>query len=181
MRWVYFARVVGTDGPIKIGCSSGPEGRCRQLGFDLATKIELLAEAPGDLHLERNLHLKFAPHRASAPTRNGWEKAIPGATEWFAPVHEILELIAVARETGKIDLPMEECRERAIAARYKGGETLEQIGSSYGITRERVRQILHSLGIPRRSAAERAYVQMLARRERMRAWEEAYAARRAAA
>jgi hypothetical protein len=170
-RFIYFARVAGSEGPIKIGCSSCPLGRCKQLGFDLAVRIDLIASAPGDHLLERNLHLKFADHKAPAPSRTGRSKPIPGATEWFAPVPELLSLIETASRTGRIELSIEDCRERAIAARYKAGETLQQISESYGITRERVRQILASIGIERRSPAERAYMARLERQRRFAEWQ----------
>jgi hypothetical protein len=181
MSEVYFARIAGTEGPIKIGCSSYPNGRCKQLACDLAAKIEVIASAPGNFVLERNLHLKFAEHRVEGPTREGRKKPAPGASEWFAPCPELLGLIDAVKRTGKIELSLEECRERAIAARYKGGESLQQIGQSYGITRERVRQILDSIGVPRRSAAERSYLLKLEREAKWRAWEERRAAWKAVA
>lgn len=147
MRYVYFARIVGTAGPIKIGCSTAPRGRCRQLGFDLAEEIELLASVPGDHTLERNLHLKFAKHRAPGPRRVGCVKPVGGSSEWFAPVPAILGLIETARNEGSITLPREDCRERIFADRYLAGETLKQIGDSCGLTRERVRQILRKAGV----------------------------------
>lgn len=168
-RYVYFARVIGTDGPIKIGCSSCPGARCDQLASDVGAPIEVIAEAPGDYLLERNLHLKFAAHRADGPTRPN-RPNVPGSTEWFEAVPGLLRLIDATKTTGKIVLPLEQCRERVIAARYKAGETLQQIGDSLGITRERVRQILNSVGVPRRSAAERAYIASLARRARWEAY-----------
>lgn len=167
-RRVYFARVAGTDSPIKVGCSASPNERCKQLGFDLSAKVEVIAHVPGDLWLERNLHLKLARFRVQGPTRDG--KAVAGKNEWFSVCPELTALIRQAIETGAIVLPMSECRERAIAARYKAGETLQQIGASYGITRERVRQILSSVGVQRRSAAERAYTDLLARQARREAW-----------
>ena len=39
-------------------------------------------------------------------------------------------------------------RAQEMQARYLGGETLQQIGDSYGITRERVRQILRKFNVP---------------------------------
>lgn len=172
MKQVYFARVSGTDGPIKIGCSSWPKARCKQLGFDIAADVEVLATAPGDYVLERNLHLKFAAERVEGPTRADRSAPIAGSSEWFAPAPEILAMIAQVALTGKAVLALEDCRERVMAARYKAGETLKQIGDSFGITRERVRQILHSVGVERRSATERAYVLALSRRRRWAEWEQ---------
>lgn len=41
-------------------------------------------------------------------------------------------------------------RNARIVRRYQDGETMEAIGGDYGITRERVRQILERAGVPRR-------------------------------
>lgn len=35
---IYFAREAGTVGPIKIGCSCGPEARLKQIEFDYRIK-----------------------------------------------------------------------------------------------------------------------------------------------
>lgn len=170
-RFIYFARVAGESGPIKIGCSAWPKSRCKQLGFDVSATIEIIATAPGDYLLERNLHLKFAVHNVAGPSRADRDKPAAGASEWFAPAPELLALIDTVTATGRIELRLEECRERAIAARYKSGETLQQLGDAYGITRERVRQILHSIGVERRSATERAYLASLERRRRFAEWQ----------
>lgn len=147
MKRVYFARVTGTLGPIKIGCSSYPKGRCKQLACDLAAKVEIIAEVTGDYTLERNLHLKFAESRADAPKRMG-RPNIPGKSEWFHAVPELLRIIESAKSRGTVDLPIEERREWIFARRYLAGETLEEIATDYGITRERVRQVLRKIGVP---------------------------------
>ena len=41
-------------------------------------------------------------------------------------------------------------RDQAMADQYMAGATLEQVGAGYGLTRERVRQILERLGVQRR-------------------------------
>lgn len=47
------------------------------------------------------------------------------------------------RKEGVIDI----ARAEAFAARYRGGATLEAIGKEYGLTRERVRQVLRAFGV----------------------------------
>jgi transposase len=41
-----------------------------------------------------------------------------------------------------------EQRQRVFAERYLAGETLQQIADDYGLTRERVRQVLRRIGVP---------------------------------
>lgn len=43
---------------------------------------------------------------------------------------------------------LDDARAADMRARYQSGETLQAIGDSYGITRERVRQILRKTGVP---------------------------------
>jgi hypothetical protein len=54
-----------------------------------------------------------------------------------------------------VALQAAERREVIIAARYRAGETLQEISADYGITRERVRQILVSLNVRRRPQGAR--------------------------
>lgn len=62
------------------------------------------------------------------------------------------------------DMTREE-RDAAMVARYAAGETLDAIGQSFGITRERVRQIIAKVG---GASAEES------RRKRLAAREETY-------
>ena len=52
--------------------------------------------------------------------------------------------------SGPSKSPRDTEREKAICRAYVEGKTLEQVGNNYGITRERVRQILSRCQIPRR-------------------------------
>ena len=170
-RLVYFARRTDGTGPIKIGCSACPAGRVKQLGFDHADTFELLATAKGNIDTERWLHRRFAAHRAEAPRRDDKDGPIAGATEWFEPVAELLDMIAGV-DAGAIDLPARDDRDEAIERRYRAGETLHEIGQSFDLTRERVRQILEAMGVKRRTKVEAARVRQrrywAARAERSR-------------
>ncbi|GAA0415393.1 hypothetical protein GCM10008934_02930 [Virgibacillus salarius] len=42
-------------------------------------------------------------------------------------------------------------REMEMAERYKNGETLQEIGDHYGLTRERVRQLINKVGVSGKS------------------------------
>jgi hypothetical protein len=179
-QFVYFARVVGTVGPIKIGCSCWPANRVRQLGIDTKTNCEVIAEIPGSFLLERNVHLKFAHLRCDGPSRADRDAPIAGATEWFQAAPDLLAFIEQAKKIGELPLTLEDCRERIFAARYMSGETLKQIGDDYGLTRERVRQVLASIGVKRRTLTEIAYVNSLKRRKRNEEWLASFGQRSAA-
>lgn len=145
---VYFLRRADGTGPIKIGCSEFPQARADQISCDLKTEIEIMASVPGDFIAERNAHLKFAHLLVRHPkyVRNG--RHIGNTSEWFSPAPELLEFINAAKATGVLPLSDTECRERVMAQRYLGGETLQQIAVDFAITRERVRQILRKTGVP---------------------------------
>lgn len=148
MKLVYFLRRADGTGPIKIGCSSCPETRRKQISTDLKTATEIIAAVPGDFIAERNVHLKFAHLREAAPQaiRNG--RAIGPSSEWFRPAPDLLAFVEGVADEGALPLSIDDQREWIFAKRYLAGETLKQIGDDYGITRERVRQVLRNLGVP---------------------------------
>lgn len=134
MKLVYFLRRKDGIGPIKIGCSVTPEWRCRQISSDMKASLEILTTAPGGFREEGRLHRQLASDRL-----NG---------EWFAPSEAVLAVVhSVARQKR---LPPADAQDRDIvlARRYLNGETLEEIAVDFGITRERVRQILRASGVP---------------------------------
>lgn len=57
-------------------------------------------------------------------------------------------------------------RQAAMAALYRGGQTLEQIGQAYGVTRERVRQIIGAAGLSRKDGG--THIKSIRRNERKR-------------
>jgi len=57
---VYFARCVGTVGPIKIGCSINPEERIKTLSVWAPFPVELILTVPGGYSLEHRVHSHFA-------------------------------------------------------------------------------------------------------------------------
>lgn len=153
-RYIYFAKCVDRPSPIKIGCSSGPAARVKQLGFDLAAEVSILAQAPGDFTLERNLHHKFRHLRADCPARQD-RPNVPGRTEWFTPTDELLAFIERVNRTGRISLPQGERLELIFAARRRAGDTLRAIAADFGISHERVRQVLAEQELKARIAAAR--------------------------
>jgi transposase-like protein len=147
MRQVYFVRRADGIGPIKIGCTVAVKARIRQLESDCQTKFAVLATAPGGYTVERNLHIKFAAINVPGPVRTDRATPLGGSSEWFAPTPELFAFIHGVTRSGEIALSENDCRERIFASRYEGGETLQQIADDYGITRERVRQILRKAGV----------------------------------
>jgi len=81
----------------------------------------------------------------------------------LSPSH-VMGVVRTARQNGEVTRTPRSKRvsvaslERsaAIVDAYNAGQTLESIGESYAITRERVRQILEGQGVSRRSPQERA-------------------------
>lgn len=138
---VYFLRREDGIGPIKIGCSSYPKVRAAQIASDLKAPVVILATAPGTFRDEARLHRQFAEWRLDG--------------EWFAPSKDVLAALKYIRDHGKLPPVPEDDRDMAMAGRYLSGETLQQIANDYDITRERVRQLLRSMGIPSLGYRER--------------------------
>ena len=131
---VYFIRAADGVGPIKIGVSGCPELRRRQLSSDLKTPLTILATAPGTFRDERRLHLRFAEYRVSG--------------ERFSTSPPVMEALEYVTRTGALPPVIESDRDVSIIQRYLSGDTLQEIGDDFGITRERVRQLLRKMNIP---------------------------------
>lgn len=147
MKQIYFLRRVDGTGPIKIGCSKCPEARRKQIGSDTKAAMCILATAPGDYQDERSLHLKFLDSRVTPEWANSRPYPIGGEKEWFDATPELLALVERVAASGKLIFKLEERRDLIFAKRYLNGETLQQIANDYGLTRERVRQVLRKAGI----------------------------------
>lgn len=93
-EYVYFARPVGMDGPIKIGWSNSPEKRILSLMTWSPFPLELVAMISGDRALEKNIHECFA----DLHTHSEWFRAEPRLVK-------AVELIAAGVRVGlAIDL-----------------------------------------------------------------------------
>jgi DNA-binding CsgD family transcriptional regulator len=134
MSAVYFVRRRDGTGPIKIGMSSQVERRIKQLEIDHKVKLTVLAQAEGGFRDELRMHHMLADHRLEG--------------EWFAPSAAVLSVIDQITRDGALPPPTEQDRDAIIERRYLGGETLQQIADDLGLTRERVRQLLRSNGVP---------------------------------
>jgi hypothetical protein len=155
IRQVYFLRRSDDCGPIKIGCSAWPEERRRQVSYDMKLNLKLLAFAPGGFEIEAGLHRRFYAHRVEPEVTWNRDYPLPGAKEWFAAVPELLTLVAEIARTGSVPLAGAPLRNAEIVTRRLGGETLQAIARDFGLTRERVRQIVseHFTGQRRSLAA----------------------------
>lgn len=129
---IYFMRRADGVGPIKIGCSKWPQERLQALQIWSPEPLEIVATVPGTFADERRLHRQFDAHRLHG--------------EWFEAAPPVLA--AVSRAALRNELPPRPVSDRhaVILARFEGGETLQQIGDDFGITRERVRQIVKKEG-----------------------------------
>lgn len=157
MRRVYFIRRADNTGPIKIGCSSCPSARAKQLGFDMRTSFKVLAEVPAGLEVERELHDRFAQDRVKMDC--DWDRPypLPGKTEWFEESEALLSVIADVK-CGRLKVNPACFRDQKIAMAYLSGLTLQQVGDQFGMTRERVRQILNEHGYPSNPKGRREYL-----------------------
>lgn len=89
MRYVYFIKPIGMDGPIKIGCSYIPDRRRDGLEMWSPFPLEIVLQIAGDHRIERQFHAKFVhlhQHR-----------------EWFSAAPELLDCIDALKH-GDFDL-----------------------------------------------------------------------------
>ncbi len=77
--FVYFVEAVGLA-RVKIGFSDDPPARLRQLATGSAVPLKLLAQTPGTVALEKQLHNRFGHLRIEG--------------EWFHATRELLDFIA---------------------------------------------------------------------------------------
>ena len=134
MSVVYFVRRTDGTGPIKIGCTANLDQRIRALSYHAQADLAVLATAPGSFREERRLHRQFDNDRQEG--------------EWFEPTDALLQAVAYVANKGQLPPADEEDREIVMSRRYLAGETLREIAEDFGLTRERVRQILRSSNIP---------------------------------
>lgn len=135
MRRVYFIRRADGQGPVKIGCSDVPDERLYVFAAWHPYKLEVVAATPGGFDQENALHRYFDAARVHG--------------EWFDLTPELEWIIAQVQETGVLPKIALDTRTGEIAGLYLAGQTLQQIGDRFGITRERARQILRDkAGIP---------------------------------
>lgn len=134
MNLIYFMRRADGVGPIKIGCSRTPERRLRAMQIWSPEPLEILASVPGDFSDEQRLHRDLADYRLHH--------------EWFEASRKVLAVVATAAATGALPAAGANDKWVRIEALYRSGKTLAEIGQEYGITRERVRQILRKAGVP---------------------------------
>lgn len=80
MKWVYFIKPIGFDGPIKIGNSAAPGQRREQLSVWSPFPLEIAAQISGDHALERRFHARFFDQHVNH--------------EWFTASPELLDTIA---------------------------------------------------------------------------------------
>ncbi len=139
---IYFAQAE-PDSPIKIGCSTAPELRIRQLTIDTKSPMRLLLVVPGGKPQEAYISARLSKHLVSP--------------EWFRCCGDVLVFIAECRAArcvvGFVSEQHHKLRKdvsivadwdaiHEMRARRAQGWTLAQIGRERGISRQAVQQTL---------------------------------------
>lgn len=75
-RYVYFMRPVGSEGPVKIGCSVLPSKRLLAISAWSPHPLEVAAQTPGHFDLEAAFHARFE----HLWTHGEWFRADPELT-----------------------------------------------------------------------------------------------------
>jgi len=88
-RYVYFAKPIGLDGPIKIGCSDAPAERLLTLAVWSPWPLEIVGYVPGDFSDENFLHRCFAGNHSHR--------------EWFHSTPNLREAITRILADGNLD------------------------------------------------------------------------------
>lgn len=101
--YVYFIRPVGMRGPVKIGCSTLPERRLKDLMIWSPFELEVAARLAGNIRVEQQFHAKFQHLHTHG--------------EWFRPDQELCETIRVIR-AGAFDLSSLPKAKRLYAAKW---------------------------------------------------------------
>lgn len=134
MGLVYFMRRADGIGPIKIGYSKLPEARLVAMQVWSPEILSIIASAPGTFLDEKRLHNQFGECRLHG--------------EWFEPVPDLIAVISKTSVSGVLPGPRSSGQHIIIAKMYRQGATLQEIGVKFGVTRERIRQILRKNGVP---------------------------------
>lgn len=107
MKRVYFVRPIGMEGPVKIGCTSEPVKRLKQLMLMSPFPLEIVAMFPGDESDEAAMQGMFAGQRLHG--------------EWFAASDRLTALIASIQQGDPIDRLSSEYQEAKSAMRVASG------------------------------------------------------------
>lgn len=100
--------------------------------------LEIITHAPGCHRDENLLHWKFRDWRLHG--------------EWFEPSDRLLETIAFVQSNGRIpEFIGDEDRHNQMISLFFAGKTQSEIAIRFGVTRQRVHQILSSNGITDRA------------------------------
>lgn len=131
--FIYFLRRCDNVGPIKIGCSAVPKSRLEAFQCWSPEKLCIMGTAKGGFADERRIHRQFDAHRLHG--------------EWFEATPEVLAFVTRTITDGRLPPAPLNDRNLQIELLYRSGKTLEKIGNEFGVSRERIRQILRKCGV----------------------------------
>lgn len=136
-QYIYFARCVGMDGPIKIGCSSFPWQRVKTLSIWAPYPVELLHQMPGNYLIERRIHAYFA----DLHSHSEWFRVSPGLVNAIDRLKagEPLESVIDMDATGSIRSERtrtEESRARHSATMKAAWARKRERGETWGVPRK---------------------------------------------
>lgn len=129
---IYFMRRADGVGPVKIGCTKLPAIRLAAMQVWSPEILEIVATAPGTFGDERRLHRQFAAHRLHG--------------EWFEASPSVLAAVSRAATLGELPPKPAGDRNVRIMAMYNGGETFQAIADEFGVSRQRIEQIVRKEG-----------------------------------
>ncbi|OMB79275.1 hypothetical protein A5743_14320 [Mycolicibacterium conceptionense] len=96
-RRVYF--ITDGSGHVKIGSARDVRVRLEELQIGNPAELTVLADQPGGLPRERELHRRFAEHRV----RGEWFRLLPEIVEYIASIpsretHKVPEYVQIQRD-----------------------------------------------------------------------------------
>lgn len=134
MKYVYFIKPVGMDGPVKIGCSHNPASRLTTLATWSPFPLEIVATVPGGRDLERNIHQCFADlysHR-----------------EWFKADKRLTKAIRLLKKGASVEVAIDLNNKRGKLPTHGGGQFWSELTRQRMSVLTKVRFAMKRINVP---------------------------------